>query len=254
MALLSICALTAGCGGSDDDAPAAEAGALVLEAGSPPSERDCGFEDAASVEPAAPGSERVEAPEPGVYRYATTGTETVPGEAGARRLPRESEALVTPSRTLKGVTCFGSQRTFSDRTRIPEVYVLRGEDVYITALGFDTPNLVESFNPRPAVLAVSGTETVWSGSFKGSTSGDYRVEIIGRRNLRIGGKSVRAVGLRSDANYQGEAEGSRRTTTWLAADRSMVLQEEGESVLVVGGGEQRLRYRTKLVSLTPEAG
>lgn len=255
MTLVSIALLIAGCGGdSDADSGSDEGGgALVLKAGTPPSESDCAFDDAGSVGGAG-GDGSIRAPDPGTYRYSTSGTETVPGGEGAKPLPRETETLVTPAREKEGLTCFGSERTLSERTRIPEVYVLRGEDVYITALGFDTPNLVESFNPRPAVLALSGSQSSWTGGFKGTTSGSYRVEIIGRRTLTIGGTKVKAVGLESTATYQGEATGTRRTVTWLAIDRSLVLQEEGTSTIEVGGGSERLEYRTRLLSMKPEAG
>ena len=252
MTIVAIPLLTAGCGG-DSDAKS-EPDALVLKAGSPPSVRDCAFEDADSIGRAAPGSGRIAAPAPGVYLYSTSGTETVPGGERPEPLPHQTESLVTPSRRANDLTCFGSERRLSDRTRIPEVYVLRGEDVYITALGFDTPNLVQAFNPRPAVLALSGSTSSWNGTFTGSTSGSYRVEIVGRRTFRIGGKSVKAVGLQSDATYTGEATGTRRTETWLAVDQSLVIEEQGTSTVKVGGGTERLKYRVKLLSLTPGAG
>jgi hypothetical protein len=248
MTLLSICLIAAGCGGDSED-KSAEPAALALKAGSPPSERDCGFDTADAIEPAPAGSDRIAAPEPGIYLYATTGTETTP--SGREQLPHETQSLVTPARKTKDLTCFGSERSLSARTKLPEVYVLRGEDVYITALGFDTPNLVESFSPRPAVLALGSTTSSWTGTFKGSTSGNYRVEITGRRSFKIGGETVKAVGLQSDATYTGNAEGTRRTMTWLAIDRSIVLQESGESRITVGGGDERLEYETKLLSLTP---
>jgi hypothetical protein len=250
MTLFTISLIAAGCGG-DSESKSDEPAALVLKAGSPPSERDCGFDTADAIEPAPPGSDRIAAPDPGIYLYATTGTQTTPGESGREQLPHQTESLVTPARKTKDLVCFGSERSLSARTKIPEVYVLRGEDVYITALGFDTPNLVESFNPRPAVLALGSTTSSWTGSFKGSTSGTYRVEIVGRRSFKVGGETVKAVGLQSDATYTGEASGSRRTMTWLAIDRSLVIQESGQSRIKVGGGDERLDYETELLSLTP---
>lgn len=251
MTLVLTALVAGGCGGGDDGSSEG-AEALSVEAGSPPAVADCAFENPESLGSAPAGAGRVSAPTAGTYRYATSGTETVPGEPRPKALPKETETVVTPTRRVRELTCFGSERRISERTRLPEAYVLRGEDVYITALGFDTPNLVRGIAPRPAVLALSGTQSSWSGQFAGRTSGTYSVEIIGRRTFKIGGRKVKAVGLSSEATYEGDATGSRRGETWLAQDGSLVIAESGESSIQVAGGTEKLRYERRLVSLDPE--
>ena len=152
---------------------------------------------------------------------------------------------------MGGLTCFGVEHRHSPTTRTADVYVLRGEDIYIVAVGFTTPGYVQTVLPRPAILALSGTSTRWSGSFSGRTSGTYRVEIPGRRTMRVGGRSVKVVQLTSSATFRGELTGSQTTSTWLAADRSLIVEETGTSSLRFGGDEERLTYRNRLVSLTP---
>lgn len=248
MMTLAATALAAtGCGGGSDDKPAPQQG-LRLSAASAPSVADCAFEDAKSLDRPASGGDPIEAPAPGTYSYETRGTEAVPGES-RRPLPATTKVSVTPSRRSGGLSCVGFVRRWSDRTTTSEVYVLRGEDVYVTAIGLDTPNQVESVAPRPAILALSGSGTAWKGAFAGDTTGSYEMEIIGRRTVRVGGESVRAVGIETRARYSGDAAGSRRTTSWLALDRALVLSEEGDSSLRVGGGDEKLSYTTKLTSL-----
>lgn len=243
MTLAVISLLAAGCGGgSDDDAPPPSK-ELELSATSPPTETDCGFTEAGlddggktTLEPAAPG----------VYRYTTSGS------ASGDKLPATSTMTATPARKQGSIACIGTARKLSDRVTTGEVYLLRGEDIYAVALGASSPNLVETVRPRPAILAMSGTETSWTGEFSGPTTGTYTGEIIGRRSFRIDGRSVRAVGIESRANYRGEASGTRESEVWIQIDGSLVLQERTRSELRVGGTTEKLDYTVKLASLEPE--
>jgi hypothetical protein len=223
--------MTAGCGGSDESSSEPPPSTRIeLSAGAAPSAEQCGF---AELKADATGEPRNSAPQPGVYEYAST---------------------VTPSTKRAGVTCFGSEHRYTDRVRTANVYILRGEDIYIVADGFDTPNFVQTVLPRPAILALSGTQEQWSGTFAGATSGTYSVEIVGRRAFTIGGRKVKTVGLSSRATFKGETEGSQQRETWLAVDRAIVVREKGTSVLRLGGDTERLSYTSTLKSLTPEAG
>jgi hypothetical protein len=244
-----ITMLAAGCGGGSDDDPDAPSG-LRLSAGSAPSVEDCGFEDAKSLQGDGSGGATPTAPSAGSYTYRSRGAETVPGE-GVRNLPATVRLTVTPPRRSGKLTCVGFIREWSDRTTTYDVYVLRGEDVYVTAIGLDTPNSVQSARPRPAILALSGAGTTWKGSFGGDTRGSYEMEILRRGTLSIRGERVRAVQVSSSATYSGGTTGTRRATTWLGVDRPLILREDGDSSVRVGGGDERLRYTTTLNSLRP---
>jgi hypothetical protein len=192
----------------------------------------------------------VKAPRPGVYRYTTAGSESAP--SGRRALPAATTALVTPARSAPGLRCFGIRHRLSHRTDTASIYVLRGADSYVVGLGVSTPNLVQRVRPRPAILGLSDTETGWTGAFTGATRGSYDVELLGRRQMTVGGQPVTAVGVLSRARYRGEVTGTQRTRTWLSTDRSLVLAEQARSVLRLGGAEERLEYRTRLLSLHPQ--
>jgi hypothetical protein len=242
MAAIAIGVL-GGCGGGDstaDDAPATQR--IELSAAAAPSQELCGFGELRG--PEAKGAPGNDPPAAGVYAYATAG----------KGLPQRTESTVTPSTKQGGITCFGSDHRYTKTTRTADVYLLRGEDIYIVADGFDTPHFVQSVKPRPAILALSGTQQEWRGTFAGATSGTYSVEIVGRRTFTIGGKRVKAVGLSSRATFRGETTGTQRRTTWLATGRALVVRETGSSVLHFGGDVERLSYSDRLLSLEPKAG
>jgi hypothetical protein len=237
--------------GDSGSAGAPKSNRLALSASKAPTAAQCGFAGRGSPGRVAASSR---APAPGSYSYATTARETVPGQGGTRPLPARSDSVITPTRLRGNLVCFGALRRYSSPTRTADVYLRRGDDIYLVALGFDTPSFVLTVLPRPAILALSGSSTTWSGGFTGRTRGSYRVEIVGRRTFKIGNKLVKAVGVRSSAAFRGEADGTQRGVTWLAIARPLVVAESGRSVLRFGGDEERLSFSSRLLSLTPGAG
>jgi hypothetical protein len=241
--------LASGCGG-DDDAPAAESTRLSLTAGSAPTAQQCGLSQLDAKDPAARGK-TLEPPEAGTYTYRTKGSETASNE-GRTQLDPINDLFVTPPLKEGDLTCFGFEREFSPTTAVTNVYIQRGEDTYISAIGVATANYVTTIEPRPAILAVAGAGTRWSGEFSGTTSGTYEVEIFDRRPISVGGERVDAVGLDSHATYHGETEGSQDARTWLAADRPLILSERAQLVIKVGSATNRIEYESELTSLDPE--
>jgi hypothetical protein len=247
VALPMVGVVAVGCGGGskkDDPAPAR----LDLTPGAPPSAAQCGFDSIGDA--ARDGSGSTTPPKAGAYSYSTTGRETTE-DGGTAPLAQTTTAIVTPTRRTGGLTCFGSERRLSTRTELADVYLLRGEDIYLVGLGVATPNLVETIAPRPAILALSGSQSSWTGAFRGNTAGTYKVELLGRRTFRVGGKSVKTVGLDSRATFTGETTGSQKRTTWIATDQALIVQETGRFELKLGGSVERLAYSSRLESLEP---
>ena len=246
---LPLAGLAGGCGDSKKEEPATAR--LDLTPGAPPPAARCGFDEIGSLGDAArSGRGSTTPPEAGAYTYSTTGRETTE-DGGSATLANTTTAVVTPTRRAGGLTCFGSARRLSARTELAEVYLLRGEDIYLVALGVATPNLVETIEPRPAILALSGSTSSWTGEFRGDTSGSYQVEILGRRTFSIGGRKVKTVGLDSRATFTGETNGSQKRTTWIATDRALIVQETGSLELKLGGSVEQLGYSSRLKSLEP---
>jgi hypothetical protein len=241
--------LSAGCGG-DDDAPAAESKRLTLTPGDAPTVEQCGFSELETADSAA-RRKTLEPPEAGAYTYRTKGTETASNE-GRSGLDPINDLVVTRPLKQGDLTCFGFEREFSPTTAVTNVYIQRGEDTYISAIGVATANYVTTIEPRPAILAAAGAGTRWSGQFSGATSGTYEVEIFDRRTISVGGERVEAVGLDSHATYHGETEGSQDARTWLATDHPLILSEQAQLVIKVGSATNRIDYESELTSLDPE--
>ena len=250
---LGLAAGAAGCGAAGPEARLGSTD-IALSRSAPPSAGTCGFGDAAALrEAAATATVRPSAaPLPGAYLYATRGSTSDPEVAtGTRPLPSRSTAVVTPARTAAGLRCFGRRLSFERHTDTSNVYVVRGDDLYVVGVGVGTPHLVQRVLPRPAILGLSGHETRWAGAFRGRTSGTYDVEVLGRRSFRVGDRTVTAVGVASRATYRGEVEGEQTSRAWMTTGRSLVVAESGRSVLRIGGAEERLEYRNRLLSLQP---
>ena len=241
--------LTAG-GGGDDDAPAAESTRLTLTAGTAPTAEQCGRAELPAQDTAA-RAETLDPPGAGTYTYRTKGSETASNE-GQSALDPINDLVVTPPLEDGDLTCFGFEREFSPTTAVTNVYIQRGEDTYISAIGVATANYATTIEPRPAILAVAGSGTRWSGEVTGATSGTYDVEIFDRRPVSVGGERVEAVGLASHATYHGETEGSQDARTWLATDRPLILSERAQLVIKVGSATNRIDYESELTSLDPE--
>lgn len=241
---MSLVVALAGCGGSKE--PSASQ-ALTLSSATPPTAQACGFNELGSSSTSS-NNGTASPPLPGTYRYATSGSLTTSGQ-GQTVFPRQTTAVATPSRRDGGLTCFGIEHRYAPNVDAVDVYLLRGGDIYIVAIGFNTPSDVETIRPRPAILALSATQTSWAGAFAGETTGSYSVTIVGRRPFEVGGRRVPAVGLLSRATYRGAASGTQTARTWLATDRSaMVVTEVGRSSLQYG---EQLTYRSTLLSAVP---
>ena len=256
LAVCAVAMIATGCGAAPGGT-GAQSEDLPLSVEAPPTASACGFDDGVALREAAAlrSGPAAATPLPGAYRYATHGVTSDPDAAGGvRALPGRTTAVVTPARTAAGLRCFGRRHRLAPYTDAANVYVVRGQDVYVVGVGIATPHLVERVTPRPAILGASDTETRWSGAFRGPTSGTYAVEVLGRRRIRVGDRVVSAVGVRSTAIYRGQVTGEQVSRSWVTPGRSLVVAESARSALRIGGAEERLRYRSRLLSLLPDPG
>lgn len=250
-ASLATLALATVAGACSESGPAAPANELSLGPERPPSAADCGFSSPLPTAAALGGGSRV--PAAGTYRYSVRGSEDLP-DARPSELPATIETAITPTRRRGDLLCFGVDRPYSPRVGLANVYIRRGDDIYVTAIRLRTPNYVTTIKPRPAILAVPGAGERWRGTFRGATSGEYRTKLLGRRTLSVAGERVEAFGVQLRAQFSGASAGSQRTRTWLAMKRPLVLAEQGELTLRVGGATNRLRYGLRLRSRESDGG
>lgn len=240
--LALLAAAYVGCGGKDEE----PTGSITVARPATPSANQCGSA-------AGSGGGRAEKPpRPGTYDYSARGRRIL---IGSRRrtfkLPPTMEVVVSPTRRAGALACFALQRRYDKGVADTGVFVIRGSDIYVRSARFQDGSYIKSFTPSPPILSLSGSELDWSGEFRGSTAGRYAAEVIGRKTMKVGSRSVRVVGIQARGSYAGAIKGWERSTRWFALDRNLVVAETSTQQRNLGLDRLRLSYSARLKSLKP---
>lgn len=242
-AFLALGVTLAGCGGAHRKArgvPNPAASALLT-----PQRADCAADRlATSHQP----QDRV--PKPGTYRYRLTGTQRLVG-AGPRTLRGDMTVTVTAALHLNRLRCYRVRRALANDIADTATLVVRGNRVYITQLQSTLGGQQTLLMPDPPVLALDPDRLRWEGTFSGVSSGRYRAEPVGRRRFDIGGRPVRALGVRFTLVSTGEVSGTQRSLQWFDPRSNLVVREEVEQRRSFGVDELLLDYRARARALTP---
>lgn len=209
------------------------------------------------AEEAAKSTKSDEAPQRGVYSYAMTGKQVVPGGAlRVKNLPDRSDLFVTPALKIGTNTCFRIQMRFSSDVATTSTYVIRGEDVYLMSLRTQALGESQEIVPNPPVLSASGSGSKWSGQFGGRTYGGYSFSALGKRTFRVGSMKVRTAGISSSVSYRGAFNGTQAVTAWIALrpNPHIVVSEELESRQDFGVSTLKINAHSHLLSLKPKHG
>lgn len=243
MALLAIAATAAaGCGGGEEE----KSQGITLVRPATPSTAQCKV-GAARAKGRAP-----RAPKAGTYAYETRGKRVlISDKYESTPLAPQTETVITQARREDGSICFASQRRYARDFGDTATLVAAGQSVYLTQLRFQVGGYIKTVVPKPPALVASRSKLDWSGRFRGRTSGTYRGEIVGRKRMRVGGKSVRAVGVVTRTTYRGEIKGSQLSTTWFSPKDNLVVAETVTQQRTFGLDRLRLTYKSRLKSLKP---
>lgn len=250
LCIATVVLVLAGCGASGSGKNDA-----VIEKPRRPSARDCGL---ALPAPRTQGKEgkrsnAESSPSAGIYRYAMTGSQAVPGAAlRVKDLPAHSELFVTPSRKIGNMTCFKVQKRFAPDIANTETYVARGENIYLVSLLIQALGESQQIKPNPSVLSASNSGSSWSGEFGGPTYGSYTFSVLSKRTYQVDGRRLRTVGISSSVSYRGAVSGTQATTTWISLDHHVVVAEKMKSRQSFGVSALQLRSSSHLVSLQPK--
>lgn len=161
------------------------------------------------------------------------------------------EVVVSPARRVGGLACFAMQRRYVKDVADTGVFVMRGSDTYLRSVRFQAGSYIDSVVPNPPMLSMSGSELEWSGEFRGSTAGRYAAEVVDRKTMRVGARSVRVVGIRTRGSYAGNVKGWERSERWFAVDRKVPVAETSTQERTLGLDRLRLTYSARLKSLKP---
>ncbi len=231
-----------GCG--NDDKP--EAKQITLPKPSKPTAAQCGSALTATTAP------ELRPTSPGTYEYKTKGKRELIGEKRrVSKLPARTEMITSPARMVDNVWCYVTQRKFEKDLGDTATLLIRGSDIYLQKLSFQSGGYIKKLSPRQPLLMLSGTELDWSGVFRGRTSGRYASEIVGRKSMKVGSRKVKVVGVKSRISYGGDIEGYERSTRWIAVNRNVVVSENVVQQRKFGLDKLRLSYTAHLVSLKP---
>lgn len=239
----AVASTLAGCGG---DKPTPPAKPITLKPPSTPTDADCGLTGEGdpddSEKPAAPGT----------YRYKTTGTRALLGERDRiTKLPSETQMIVTGAISKGAQRCFTTQRRFESNLGDTGVFVINGHDTLLRSGSFQAGADITEIVPDPPMMVLSGSELEWSGSFDGLTTGRFKAEIVDRKRMRVGGRSVQVVGVKMNVQYGGDVEGFEHSTRWVSVKDRLVVAETVEQKRAFGLDSMRLKYRSTLISLEP---
>lgn len=242
----------AGCGGDDDGDDGQDGGgaASLLPPPRTPSAADCrakGLETSERPDRLAPAA--------GTYTYDVDGRSESIGETRrTSRLPERATLVVTRPARIGRLLCFKVQRRFSPELADETTFVVRGGDVLVTALAFQSGGQVTQVQPRPAILSFDGGATEWSGSFAGATRGSYRASVGERREMRVGGDRVIAAPIESQVSFGGEVRGTDRSTRWGSERDNTLIEERVVQERTFGLDRLRLTYTARLRDSRPSGG
>lgn len=91
------------------------------------------------------------------------------------------------------------------------------------------------------------------GSKDGSVTNE--VEVVGMETVRVAGRKIPAVHVRSDSILEGDPDGAAKRESWLRRSDGLLLRRTASSdahVDTAGGGQFRERYELELISTRPQ--
>lgn len=205
---------------------------------------------------------RGRAPEPGVYVYATRGSE-VSRVLGTRRHAYPARTTITVAATQAGClrTRWDALATRWDASlacpRADEGQRLVSlSEQHEFAGNVDTRTYVctPGSTARPSPAEPGAT---WHSScaIEGTTTVD-RGELLGPRTLRIDGQRIRTLLLRTRTRVSGETVGTGTTLTWVLPDSGLIVRRSivnaSSTETIVGAVPYEERATLTLRSITPQ--
>ena len=198
------------------------------------------------------------APEEGVYRYATSGYESIDRPSDRHDYPRET------AMSVRATDCGFTARWQPLENRWDEMSVCRrGGDAFLPTLsthrefyGQENDNDYRcsagnyAYRPEPGAT--------WTGT---CADGDAKMQIrgrtFGREAVQVGNEVVETVHYTIDARiYGGDAEGTWSAERWVDPDNGLLIRVEAQtratSQSTVGPVQYREQLSLRLLSMTPQ--
>ncbi|MDQ3951861.1 MAG: hypothetical protein M3279_02680 [Actinomycetota bacterium] len=168
--------------------------------------------------------------------------ETATTSASYSQRSADAAVVVTETRSSEKQKLTTTTRYTREKALITKVVI----DFTYSGLDF-----AQSYEPQPpieALLFPLSAQDGWRGRWKARTSGDYRVRILGRDAVSIGGRSVSAYRLETVTNFRGDFSGRAQMSVWIDPETAMVLKTDSDVAVVSNFGEYTSSFETTLRS------
>jgi len=106
-----------------------------------------------------------------------------------------------------------------------------------------------TYRPSPRIETLRlplTTGRVWSGDWRGRTSGSYRMEVTGSDRIQAAGRSIRAVRVVMRMDFRGRHDGYSVVTTWVDPTRRVVIASVGSMEIRSAFGRYTTDFDTRL--------
>lgn len=212
----------------------------------------------ASGDEPAPGA-RFQLPAPGVYSYATTGSERI-NLGASHTYPDETHAIV---RHTGGCGWEVEHRVIEEHVDQHE-RCTTADAVSVVADGRDVEffgqrdGLTYSCDPPVRALSDAPAGTVTTGSCPsedGSSVAAYEVRFVGIEQVEVGGQDVRTAHLHVEFVMTGDARGTSTADFWVQPDTGLIVRQHRVVDTYARAAWGDVRYQEEatfhLLSLTP---
>lgn len=202
-------------------------------------------------------AEGLRPPEPGVYRYATTGGEQLSVRGSARDYPE------TTTITVRHDQCGFTERwdVFDERWEQRD-WCLQDDRRPLVAMtsyreffGHGQRNELTCHGDAPPMRVV-GPGTRWTVVCEDEdTTATSRVEVMGRSSIEVDGEQLDTAHVRMETRIEGETSGRMTGERWIVPATGLLVREQWETEVEtsgpVGPVDYTEEYTLRLESTTP---
>lgn len=195
-------------------------------------------------------------PAPGSYTYSQDGYEEFCQAATCEReeLPaRQPVSILTdqggPDGAIVVMEMRSGNRLVRSTTRFNREHALVTK-VYVR-FAYNGFTFEETYSPEPPVDSLRFPLTAgesWSGSWRDSTSGDYRIRVFDKEAMSVGGRSVQAFRYETFTDFRGQFNGRSKVETWIDPATKAIVKTRGVLNVTSAFGRYSTSFGTQLQS------
>ena len=194
-------------------------------------------------------------PAAGVYTYRQSGWEEFCDASGCERrdLPATQDVSARYAQRSDDVVVVVTEANASEGRYVRTTTRYTREGAFVTEVhiefSYENVNFENDYEPDPPVEVLRlplEPGTTWSGSWRARTSGDYEVAVGQRSRVEVGGRTYRAIAVRSITDFRGDFNGRATGTTWIDTATLAIVKSEGHIDVDSFFGTYKSDFKTTL--------